>query len=306
MDGKLKTTQGHSTTVLFGFLNTLKSVLKEYPANSVTVVWDGGHSDRRQEIHEEYKQRGDKDQETEDFLRRMYNQIEVLDGWLFDNLGITSIQMQGYEGDDLIYLIAKILKNSVIYSGDKDFYQALTDEKIRFLRARSGEDEMYSKPDDDRLPVPAENFIWYLAMLGDDADNIPGIDGVGPKRAQKIIDSFEDFEDFKRKEGFKDEMEYGTKYMRSAVNNIDVIERNMKLIDLSQERYPKGMIKRVLHKLADSGEFNSQKFRDFIQNYEMDQFEENFGTFSRVLRGLEDPLDSIRDDYEPILEGFLK
>lgn len=304
MEG-LSTSDGQPTTVLFGVLDTFRSVMQEYPATSITVVWDGGHSDRRQEIHEEYKQR-DKDQETERFLRKMYSQVDVLDGWLFENLGIASVQISGYEGDDVIYFISELLDDAVVYSGDKDFYQVLTNEETKFLRARSKDDVLYTDPDDDRIPVPAKKFIWYLAMVGDKSDNIPGVDGVGEKRAQKIVEGYDSFKNFKQKakDIRESSVEPDTKYKQSVIDSVDLIERNMKLIDLSLEQYPMGTIKRIIKKLKEPKEFNPEKFQSFIEDYEMQSFEDDFGKFSRMFYGLRKPHDEIREDFETTVEEF--
>ncbi len=152
----------------------------------LVLVMDSREPNFRAKIYPEYKATRDR---MPDDLRAQ----EAVFYELFASLGIPTIAIGGFEADDIIGTLATRLsqdvQNSVyIVSGDKDLYQfvgenvAVYDTMKRVVARR--------KEAVEKFGVPPERVVDYLAIVGDSSDNIPGIPGFGPKKAEALISEF--------------------------------------------------------------------------------------------------------------------
>ena len=179
--------KGFDTSAIMGFLNSIFDILKRENPDYFSVVFDKGGSSDRIEIYEEYK--ANRDSTPEPILDSVPIIHEIL-----TELGIKTLELSGYEADDIIGTVAKKAEKegllTYMVTPDKDFAQLVTDSTFLYKPARFGNgieiwgiDEVKNKFEvDNPLQV-----IDFLGMMGDSVDNIPGLPGVGEKTAKKFI-----------------------------------------------------------------------------------------------------------------------
>ena len=182
--------KGFDTSAIMGFLNSIFDILKRENPDYFSVVFDKGGSSDRVEIFEEYK--ANRDSTPEPILDSVPIIHEIL-----TQLGIKTLELSGYEADDIIGTVAKKAEKegllTYMVTPDKDFAQLVTDSTFLYKPARFGNgieiwgiDEVKNKFEvDNPLQV-----IDFLGMMGDSVDNIPGLPGVGEKTAKKFIKEY--------------------------------------------------------------------------------------------------------------------
>ena len=145
-----------------------------------------------------------------------------------DYMEIKYVYSEGSEADDLIYSVSEEAKKEaevVISSFDSDFFQ-LIDDRVSVLRFRGKASVLWDKEKFyGEFSFSPSSYALYKAILGDSADNIPGISGIGKKRAGVIV---RHYEEHKR----VDDAPLSDRLRRSLMDNWDKVERNMRLIRL--------------------------------------------------------------------------
>lgn len=173
---------GEPTGAMYGVLNMLKSLISQVQPTHIAVVFDAKGKTFRDEMFEQYKSHRPP---MPDDLRK---QIQPLHD-MIRALGIPLLVVEGIEADDVIGTLAlqasRLGKKVLISTGDKDMAQ-LVDNNIMLINTmnnslldREGVIEKYG--------IPPELIIDYLALMGDSADNIPGVAGVGEKTALGLL-----------------------------------------------------------------------------------------------------------------------
>lgn len=192
---ELTNSQGLHTNAVYGFLNILFKLLDEEKADYLTVAFDVKHPTFRHEMYKEYK--GTRKGMPEELKEQVPLMKKVL-----ETMNIRIIERPGYEADDILGTIAKKceaegLEVSVV-SGDRDLLQLASDHiKIRIPKTkRTGtEIEDYNTKDViEKYGIKPEQVIDMKALMGDTADNIPGVPSIGEKTALKILDAFQTLE----------------------------------------------------------------------------------------------------------------
>ncbi|MDD2586171.1 MAG: DNA polymerase I [Syntrophomonadaceae bacterium] len=185
----LHTGEGIFTNGVYGFLTMLNRVLEEEKPTHVVVAFDKGKKTFRNDIYSEYKANRSA---APDELKGQFQLIrETLNA-----LNITYIEMEGFEGDDIIGTLSKNAADqgteTVIVTGDGDELQLVSD-KVRLIMTKKGisESETYGPVQvQEKWEVDPEKLIEVKALMGDTSDNIPGVPGVGRKTAVKLIKEF--------------------------------------------------------------------------------------------------------------------
>jgi DNA polymerase-1 len=195
----LTTSRGENTSVAWGVANFLLRLTRERHPAYVAWVHDAGTSFRH-EVFPEYKATREK---LEPELQEVFDQsVERVDQ-LLAAFRIPLIAEEGYEADDVIGTLAQRAADAglhaVIVSGDKDFYQLVSDHVSLLNPGRRGPaavDEVWVDPSNaaERLGVPPERVVDYLALVGDSSDNVPGVRGVGDKTARALIEAYGDLD----------------------------------------------------------------------------------------------------------------
>ncbi len=181
----LKSPKGEPTGAIYGFLRMLSSLMKDLSPEYIAVVFDLPGKTFRHEKYHGYKANR---KETPDELKSQIPKIkELIKLW-----GIKIIEIPGYEADDIIATLAKKGKNEgfevIVVTPDKDMMQ-LVEENIKILNPVNGEIFDREKVK-EKYGIYPEQFVDYLAMVGDTVDNIIGVKGVGPKTASKLLNEF--------------------------------------------------------------------------------------------------------------------
>ena len=182
--------KGFETSAILGFFNSIFDIKRREKPDYLSVVFDKGGSADRSAIYSEYK--SNRSATPEVILNSVPYIYNILNG-----LGITTLDLEGYEADDIIGTVAKNAEKNgfevYMVTPDKDFAQLVTENIFLYKPARFGNsieimgvDEVNKKFEID-APV---KVIDYLGMMGDSVDNIPGIPGVGDKTAKKFIKDY--------------------------------------------------------------------------------------------------------------------
>jgi DNA polymerase-1 len=182
--------KGLDTSAIMGFMNSLMDVIKREKPDHLAVAFDKGGSDLRNDIYPEYKAHRDA---TPEAIKIAVPYIQEL----LRAMHIPIIEVSGYEADDLIGTIAKQAEKQnyqvFMVTPDKDFAQLVSENIFMYKPARMGNGiEIWGIPEvlaKFEIERP-EQVIDFLGMMGDAADNIPGLPGVGEVTAKKLLKEF--------------------------------------------------------------------------------------------------------------------
>ena len=187
----LTNSRGEPTNAVFGFVKALRKMLADVTPDAAAVVWDAGLPERRMELLPTYKQQRE---ETPDDLQTQFPVIEEA----VAALGVRNVSLEGHEADDLIasYVAAARREKAevVIATNDKDIYSLVghgvavySTNKTDLKDPKDGFALLGPAEVEAKWGVPADQIPDVLALTGDAVDNIPGVEGVGPKTAAKLI-----------------------------------------------------------------------------------------------------------------------
>ncbi len=183
----LKNKHGFPTGLLTGFINFIASLHKDHSSDYLIFALDAKGPSFRAEIDSNYK--ANRSPAPEELLK----QLPIAIDWI-DKMGYKSLSMSGYEADDMIASVVKHAKEEGflvrIVSHDKDLYQLIEDDVVVLVDAISkkvlNETHCFEK-----YGVHPYQFIDYQALIGDTADNVPGVKGIGKVTAEKLLTQFE-------------------------------------------------------------------------------------------------------------------
>lgn len=184
------TSKGLNTSAVFGLTNTIYDIINNEKPTHLVAVFDTSAPTERHDIFPEYK--ANREEMPEDLRTSIPYVFQ-----LFDALNIPVITKDGYEADDIIGTLAKVAKSNgfevFMMTPDKDFAQIVEDGIYLYRPARNGgKAEVLGVPEvKEKFSVQyPEQVIDLLALMGDKVDNIPGIVGVGPKTAKKMLKDY--------------------------------------------------------------------------------------------------------------------
>lgn len=184
----LTTSYGLPVQGLHGFVRGMNAVMRDHKPDYVALALEGGGENFRKAIDPNYK--ANRSEVNEDLKK----QLEILPR-LIDALGYKTFKAEGFEADDVIGgLTSAILYHTQdievgIASSDKDFAQLLTDNRVSLVDLMKGV-QLRNGDVFGKYGVNPGQFVDYLAIVGDTADNIKGVEGVGPKGAVKLLNEF--------------------------------------------------------------------------------------------------------------------
>lgn len=270
----------------YGFINTLKSIVKTVSPTRVIIVFDGkGGSQKRKKIYANYKQgraiknklnrvlEFDIDEEQKLLKIQFIRLLEYL-----DCLPVTIMSYDYIEADDVIAFITRecLHEEVVIYSNDKDYFQLINDNVSVYFPAKT---KLYTKQDIiEEYNILPENFIWHKVIIGDKSDNVKGIQGIGTGKFNTAFTFLKDKSyDL---DGFKNKLnEIDDKVINKVKESFDIIDRNyyiMQLFDVDISGNTKSKIMGVLD--SEIPEFKKMSLRklviedklnSLIKNYEL-------------------------------------
>jgi len=182
--GHLSNSKGLPTNATYGFTQMVLKVLKEQPSDYLVVAFDSRAPTFRSEIYKEYK--ANRPAMPESLVPQLPYIKKVIEGYR-----IATLEMDGYEADDLIGTVAKGVQSEtdvVIITGDKDILQLVSDRIEVYdpmKEKRFGVKEVI-----ERFGVRPDQMVEVMGLAGDSIDNIPGVPGIGEKTAIELIKTF--------------------------------------------------------------------------------------------------------------------
>lgn len=187
----LSNSAGLHTNAIYGFLNIMFKILEEEQPDYLTVAFDVHAPTFRHEIYKEYK--GTRKPMPQELREQVPVMKEVL-----ASMGIKMMEQPGLEADDILGTLAKRAEKEgmavSLVSGDRDLLQIATDTiKIRIPKTKGGRTEIedyYAGDVKEKYQVTPLQFIDLKALMGDTADNIPGVPKVGEKTATELMVQF--------------------------------------------------------------------------------------------------------------------
>lgn len=191
---ELSNSRGEPTNAIYGFIKVLRKMLRDVQPDLAAVLWDEGLPKRRVELQPEYKQQR---AEMPELMRPQLGHLRRI----VPLLGLQSLGVADTEADDLMasYACAAVRRGDevVLATNDKDLFQ-LVEDGVKIYTTNKA--DLASKKEGFALlgtaevvakwGVPPGRIGEILCLIGDSADNIPGVAGIGPKRAVALLTEF--------------------------------------------------------------------------------------------------------------------
>ncbi len=180
---------GTPTNAVYGFMQMLLRLIEDFEPDAIVCAWDSHRPKWRLDLLPDYK--GQRPPLDPLLAAQFPVAREILDA-----MNIPSVALEGYEGDDILGTFAAIGARegweTYLITGDKDAYQLVSEHVSVVTTKRGMSDVAIYTPDAvaERYQVTPEQFVDYLGLMGDSSDNIPGVPGVGPKKAAALLGEF--------------------------------------------------------------------------------------------------------------------
>ena len=186
----LATSKGLPTNATYGFIQTLRKIIKTREPDYMAIAFDVKGPSFRHELFADYKV------ERPSMPEELSVQIPYIKRFT-KAFNVKSVEMSGFEADDLIAALAKKFSGEqikiVIVTGDKDMLQLVRGDTVVL---DYGKDKVYGRAEvEEKIGVPPELVADFMALSGDQIDGIPGVKGVGPRTAAKLVRKFGSIED---------------------------------------------------------------------------------------------------------------
>jgi len=184
----LRAKNGFPTGLLTGFMNFVSNLGKDFQTDYIIFALDSKGDTFRNDIYPQYKAH------RPDVPEDLKAQLPIAIQWI-EQMGFSTAAQVGYEADDVIASLVKDAKHLDMHvrivSHDKDLYQLIDDKYDIFLFDPIKKVEVRSNYCFEKYGVRPDQFTDYQSLLGDSADNVPGVKGVGAKTAQALIEQFD-------------------------------------------------------------------------------------------------------------------
>ncbi|PDH49553.1 MAG: DNA polymerase I [Rhodothermaeota bacterium MED-G16] len=277
--------KGINTSAVYGFLNTLLELLNKEKPTHVAVAFDTKSPTFRSDIFSEYK--ANRERQPEDIQVA----IPIIKNFL-EHLNIKRVELDGFEADDIIGTLSCVLSEEedtqvFMMTPDKDFAQLVKENVFLYKPAFMGRgiDILGVNEVLEKFKIKeVDQVIDFLGLQGDSVDNIPGIPGVGPKTAQKLLSEYgsvegilENKEKIKGSVGMKVRDNTESALMSKELAKIKTdISLNIKINDLKNKKANYS----ELNKLLDEMEFRTIKNRMISSGILLEQEEGQLDFFS--------------------------
>ncbi len=213
----LTNSKGQDTGAIYGVVNMLKSLIKQYNPTHMAVIFDAKGKTFRDDIYAEYKaNRPPMPDELRSQIAPLHTIIKAM--------GLPVIVESGVEADDVIGTLAKHATekgiDTVISTGDKDMAQ-LVNQHVTLINTMTNQ-AMDIEGVNTKFGIPPELVIDFLALKGDKVDNIPGVPGVGDKSAQALLNGIGGIDEiYKNLDKIADLSFRGSKTMASKMSEYE-------------------------------------------------------------------------------------
>lgn len=181
----LSTKSGLATNAVYGFIRMTDQLCQQWRPTHLCAIFDGGLPEERMALLPSYKA------QREEMPAELDAQFPLIREYLAA-AGIAALQMEGEEADDILATQAVYAKQSgevLLATSDKDLFQ-LVDDRVAIIPPTKSDQRMGPQDVELKTGVLPERIAEWLALIGDSADNIPGVPGIGPKTAAKLLNQF--------------------------------------------------------------------------------------------------------------------
>lgn len=294
--------KGLNTSAILGFTNTLDEIIKKEKPTHLAVVFDFPAPNFRNKLYPEYK--ANRSPTPEDIKKSVPYIKEIISAY-----NIPIFEIEGFEADDTIGTLAKMAEKKdfkvFMMTPDKDYNQLVSENIVVYKPKRSGQgieivDLKYLK---NRFGINnPEKFIEILALMGDSADNIPGIKNIGEKTAIKLINTYGSIENIykslhrlspKQRENFLE----GKQHI-SLSKELVTIKINMDLEFIEEDFVLKPINKEKLKTIFAELEFRAAAIRILNEPEENSQNQTEENQINEEIKILS--LEDIKHDYQII------
>ena len=258
-DADMRNSNGYPTGAIYGFLTMLFTLLSDHKPDGLVVAFDLPHPTFRHERVETYKAGRAK---TPDDLLEQFPKIKDI----LPSMGIHTIELQGYEADDILATLATQAREAkietIVITGDRDSYQLVEDPYVKVLYNRRGVSDYILFDEEgirERTGVAPIDYVKYAALRGDKSDNLPGVPGVGEKTAAKLVNEFGTLDAI-----FESADQQSPKLKENLLSNEDLVRLNEEVMTLIRD-VPLGV--EVLS--LKVGEFDAEATQVFFQEFEL-------------------------------------
>jgi len=220
----LRTSDGRPSNAIFGFIRMMDQLVKAWAPSHLVVAFDGGLPAERMELVPDYK--GNRSPMPDDLRVQLDGINEYLEA-----AAVPSVRLDACEADDVMATLAVRAAGSdtrvILATHDKDLFQLVNESTVIVpvtgRKEFMGPDEIVAK-----TGVKPDQIVDWLALIGDSADNIKGVPGVGPKTATKLLNEYGSIE------GIWPHLDdiQGAKLKESLADSRDIILRNRKMVKL--------------------------------------------------------------------------
>lgn len=272
---QMTNSRGESTNAIFGFCRSLLKIIKDFSPNYIVAVFDGPQNTaKRRAIYPQYK--AHRKTSPEDLIDQIYKAEEFC-----HLMGIPLLKVEKVEADDTMASVAlwggDHFDQTLICSSDKDMCQLVTDRTL-LLHTHKDNVILGVKEVEEQFGVLPEQMRDYLAIVGDASDNIPGLQGFGPKTASELLREFGSLENV-----FQNIDKVPSKRQEAIKQGKEILELSQQLVDLDTHvAFPK---EKSFFKM---GEIDSVDLKKLFQDL-------GFNTFIREIEQLH--LTPQQEDY---------
>ena len=182
----LSNNDGVMTNGVYGFLTMYRNAFDKYKPDYVLVAFDRSSKTFRNDEYEDYKANRDK---TPNELSYQFGILKDV----LDSMGVKYTDLDGFEADDIVGTYARMAKEAgdeaVLITGDRDYLQLVDDNVLVYLTKKGVSDTVEYTVDKikEEYGITPKQLIDVKGLMGDKSDNIPGVDGIGEKRALEFI-----------------------------------------------------------------------------------------------------------------------
>lgn len=250
----IRNSHGLNTSAIYGFVNSLEEVLRTQKPDFIGVVFDPPGGSFRNNMYPEYK--ANRDETPEDIILSVPHIKEILNAYQ-----IPILEVPGFEADDVIGTLAKRFGSDKLkvymMTPDKDYAQVISENIVMYKPAKGG-----NAPEVVNMDNLAEKFglskpeqiIDMLALMGDSADNIPGIPGIGPKTAVKLLNTYGSINNL-----LENTHELKGKQKENIEGNLELLSLSKKLVTINTEVAVEVTLEQLKHE-AINKEALTEKF----------------------------------------------
>ena len=227
---EMRTASGQVTNAVYGFTSMLINLLRDHRPERVAVAFDLPGGTFRHERLDSYK--ANRSAPPEIFREQLGLLRQVL-----GSLGVQTVDAPGFEADDVLATLASQAHEqklgAAIVTGDRDAFQLVAMQRVTVLYPRRGisdHDVCDAAAVLERTGVEPADYVAYAALRGDPSDNLPGVPGVGPKTAARLINTFGGIDGI-----YAHLDDHSPKLRSSLAESRDTVQLNCELMELRRD-----------------------------------------------------------------------